>query len=65
MACIALHTGDDDDHVRRTIADELIAMAKTGKRNPAVLCEQALEDICKPQDLEKQPKKSQRQGLTA
>ena len=60
MACIALHTGDDDDHVRRTIADKLIALAKTGERNPDVLCERALEDICKPQDLEKQPKKGQR-----
>ena len=61
MACIALHTGDDD-HVRRTIADKLIALAKTGERNPDVLCEQALEDICKPQE---QPKKGQRQALTA
>ena len=26
MACIALLTGDDDDHVRRTIADKLIAL---------------------------------------
>ena len=65
MACIALSTGDDDDHVRRTIADKLIALAKTGERNPDVLCEQALEDICKPQDLENQPKKGQRQALTA
>ena len=64
MACIA-PTGDDDDHVRRTIADKLIALAKTGERNPDVLCEQALEDICKPQDLENQPKKGQRQALTA
>ena len=47
MACIA-PTGDDDDHVRRTIADKLIALAKTGERNPDVLCEQALEEICRP-----------------
>jgi hypothetical protein len=46
MACIALHTGDD--HVRRTIADKLIALAKTGERNPDLLCEQALEEICRP-----------------
>ena len=65
MACIALYTGDDDEHVRRTIADKLIALAKTGERDPDVLCEQALEDIRKPQDLEKQPKKGQRQALTA
>jgi hypothetical protein len=62
MACIALYTGDDDEHVRRTIANKLIALAKTGERNPDVLCEQALEDICKPQE---QPKKGQRQALTA
>jgi hypothetical protein len=48
MACIALLTGDDDDHVRRTIADKLIALAKAGERNPDVLCEQALEEICRP-----------------
>ena len=65
MACIALHTGDDDHHGRRTIADKLIALAKTGERNPDVPCEQALEEICRPQDLEKQPKKDQRQALTA
>jgi hypothetical protein len=41
MACIALSTGGDDDHVRRTIADKLVALAKTGERNPDVLCEQA------------------------
>ena len=45
---IALSTGDDDDHVRRTIADKLIALAKAGERNPDVLCEQALEEICRP-----------------
>ena len=51
---IALSTGDDDDHVRRTIADELIALARTGERNPNVLCDKALEAICRPEhDLEK------------
>jgi hypothetical protein len=54
MACIALSTGDDDDHVRRTIADKLIALARTGERNPDVLCDKALEDICRPaHDLKK------------
>jgi len=43
---IALSTGDDDDHVRRTIADKLIALARTGERNPDVLCDKALEAIC-------------------
>jgi hypothetical protein len=41
MACIALYTGDDD-HVRRTIADKLIALAKTGERNPDVLCDRRI-----------------------
>src|SRR5215475_3243348 len=54
MACIALSTGDDDDHVRRTIADKLIALARTGERNPDVLCDKALEAICGPEhNLEK------------
>jgi hypothetical protein len=48
MACIALHTGGDDDHVRRTIADKLIVLAEDGERNPDVLCDRALEDIYRP-----------------
>jgi hypothetical protein len=51
MACIALSTGDDDDHVRRTIADKLIALARTGERNPDVLCDKALEAICRPEHM--------------
>src|SRR5262249_61635605 len=40
--------------IRRTIADKLIALARTGERNPDVLCDKALEDICRPaHDLEK------------
>ena len=31
MACIALSTGDDDEHVRRTIADKLIARPSVGR----------------------------------
>jgi len=54
MACIALSTGDDDHHVRRTIADKLIALARTGERNPDVLCDKVLEAICRPEhNLEK------------
>jgi hypothetical protein len=54
MACIALSTGDDDEHVRRTIADKLIALAKAGERNPDMLCDKALEAICRPEhNLEK------------
>ena len=48
MACIALSTGDDDQ-VRRTIADKLIALAKAGERNPNVLCDKAPEAICRPE----------------
>ena len=54
MVCISLRTGDCDDHVKQAIANKLIALAKAGERNPDVLCEQALEDICKPpHDVEK------------
>ena len=53
MACIALSTGADD-HVRRTIADKLIALARTGERTPGVLCDKALEAICRSEhNLEK------------
>ena len=53
LACIALSAGDDD-HVRRTIADKLIALAKAGERIPDVLSDKALEAICRPEhNLEK------------
>jgi hypothetical protein len=48
MAYIALRTGDCDDHVKHAIANKLIALAKDGERNPDVLCDLALEDICRP-----------------
>ena len=54
MVCLAVRTGDCDDHVKQAIADKLIALAKAGERNPDVLCEQALEEICRPH----QPKNS-------
>jgi hypothetical protein len=50
MACITLGTGDDD-HVKHAIANELIALAKGGERNPEVLCDRALEEICRPTDV--------------
>jgi hypothetical protein len=54
MVCITVRTGDCDDHVKQAIANKLIALAKAGERNPDVLCEQALDEICRPQrDLEK------------
>jgi hypothetical protein len=34
LVCIALHTGDCDDHVKQAIADKIIALAKAGERNP-------------------------------
>jgi len=34
---------------KQAIAAKLIALAKAGERNPDVLCDQALEDICRPQ----------------
>jgi hypothetical protein len=45
LTCIALRTGDCADDVKQAIADIIIAVAKTGERNPDVLCEKALRDI--------------------
>jgi CRP-like cAMP-binding protein len=45
LTCIALRTGDRADDVKQAIADKLIALAKTGERNPDVLCERVLRDI--------------------
>jgi hypothetical protein len=39
MVCIGLRTGDRDDGVKQAIAKKLIALAKTGERNPDILCE--------------------------
>jgi hypothetical protein len=49
MVCIALRTGDSDDDVKQAIATKLIALAKTGERNPDILCEEVLKDIRTPQ----------------
>jgi hypothetical protein len=49
IACIALRAEDADDFVKQAIAMKIIALAKTGERNPDVLCEQALNDICRPE----------------
>ena len=48
IVCIALRTGDCDDDVKQAIATKLIELAKAGERNPDILCEKALEEICKP-----------------
>src|SRR5512139_1068018 len=45
MSCIAFRVGDCDDGVRQAIANKIIALAKSGERNPDALCERALEDI--------------------
>src|SRR5207249_7891207 len=42
MVCIALRTGDCDDHVKQAIATKLIALVKAGERNPDILCEEVL-----------------------
>jgi hypothetical protein len=49
MVCIGLRTGDCDDGVKQAIAKKLIALAKTGERNPDILCEEVLKDIRRPQ----------------
>ena len=53
MVCIALRTGDCDDHVKQAIADKIIALAKAGERNPDILCERALEEIREPHPLDR------------
>ena len=49
QVCIALRTGDCDDHVKQAIANKIIELAKTGEPNSDLLCERALEDIREPQ----------------
>ena len=49
IVCLALRTGDCDDHVKQAIATKLIALAKAGERNPDRLCEEAVKDIRTPQ----------------
>ena len=48
QVCVALRIGDCDDHVKQAIANKIIALAKTGERNPDLRCERALEDIRQP-----------------
>jgi hypothetical protein len=49
MTCIALRTGDCDDGVKQAIATKLIELAKSGERNPDILCERVLGEIRGPQ----------------
>ena len=48
LACLALRVGECDEGVRQAIAAKLIGLARTGERNPDLLCEQALKDIRTP-----------------
>jgi hypothetical protein len=45
MVCIALRVGLCDDDVKQAIATKIIDLAKTGERNPDVLCERVLKEI--------------------
>jgi hypothetical protein len=46
QVCIALRIEEDsDDDVKQAIANKIIELAKTGERNPDLLCEHALQDI--------------------
>ena len=49
MTWLALRTGDCAYDVKQAIANKIIALAKTGERDPNVLCEQVLKDIRRPQ----------------
>ena len=51
MVSITLRTEDADDFVKNAIARKIIALAKTGERNPDILCEQALKDIRGPSSV--------------
>jgi hypothetical protein len=50
QVCIALRIGERDDHVKQAIANKIIELAKTGERNPDVLCEGALNNVRQPSD---------------
>src|SRR5262249_53327288 len=49
QVCIGLRIGDCDDDVKQAIANKIIELAKTGERNPDLLCERALTGIREPQ----------------
>ena len=44
-----LRTGDCADDVKQAIANKIIELAKTGERNPDLLCERALKEVRQPQ----------------
>jgi hypothetical protein len=45
LACIALHTPDDDDPVLPRVANKIIELVKTGERDPDLLCEHVLTHL--------------------
>ena len=49
QVCIAVRVGDCADDVKQAIANKIIQVAKTDERNPELLCERALQDICQQQ----------------
>jgi hypothetical protein len=48
LVSLALRIGDSGDDVRQAIATKIIERLKAGERNPAVLCEQVLKDVRRP-----------------
>jgi hypothetical protein len=44
----ALKLSDRDDPAVAILAKRIIAIAKEGERNPDLLCERALNDLCGP-----------------
>ena len=48
QVCLGARIGDCDDDVKQAIANKIIELAKTGERNPDLLCERALKDIRQP-----------------
>jgi hypothetical protein len=50
QVCIALQIGASDDDVKQAIANKVIELAKTGERDPDLLCERVLKDVRRPTD---------------
>jgi hypothetical protein len=48
LVCTTLGTGEGDDHVKQAIVSSL-PLGRAGERNPEVLCDKVLEDICRPE----------------
>lgn len=48
MVCVALRTDGSDDFVKQAIAAKIIDLARTGERNPDILCDHALKEIRAP-----------------